>query len=686
MKPELLSPLRIGVDVGGTFTDVVVLDAAGVVRAVKSPSNPPDPAAGVLAALELTARQLDRSVSELLGACGLFVHGSTVATNVLLEKKGARTAMLCTEGFRDSLEIRRGLRADVWDHRAPMPQVLVPRYWRFGIPGRLDAKGHELAPLDEQALIDVARTLAEEKIESVAICFLHSYTNPSHEYRAKEILQGLLAEVSIHCSADVAPILGEYERSSTTAVNAYVGPRVIPYLKALDEKLSVLGLPNRMLLVQSNGGAASVEELARRPVQMVLSGPSAGVGSMRFYGADIGSENLMSIEVGGTSCDVMLSVNGHVSTADQLVVDGYHLSMPAVEIHTVGAGGGTIAHVDAAGLLHAGPEGAGARPGPAAYGLGGVRPTVTDAQLVLGRLRPGPYAGGAISLDLERATAAMEEYVARPLGIGIHEAAAGMLRLVEQNIRHAVEKVSTEHGCNPRNFTLIAAGGAGPLHGATVARTLGCQAAYIPRLAGVFCAFGMCNADVRYDYLRSWLGDLDADDDGALSKAFGSLMTQSAPVLAHEGFEGGQAEFRQGMDLRYQGQQSSINIETPTLDRAAIRAAFSREHVRLFGYEQPAGRIEITNLRLSAFGRTAPVRLQLAPTIAGDPLAMEMRQVWDETKRSMRATPVYDGKMLRAGHCIDGPAVIDEPSTTILINQGDRLLVTDASNYLVEIY
>lgn len=686
MDTPLTSPFRIGVDVGGTFTDIVVIDAASRIHAFKSPSNPADPAAGVMASVELAAGMLKVEVATLLAGTELFVHGSTIATNVLLEKKGAKVALLATEGFRDSLEIRRGIRRDVWDHRAPLPHVLVPRHRRFPVRGRMDASGNELEPIDREQVRALAAELKRQQVESVAICLLHSYKNADHEHAVASVLETELPGVFICCSADISPTIGEYERSSTVAVNAYVAPRVAPYLRALEGRLAKAGLARGLLIVQSNGGASSIDDLALRPVQMVLSGPSAGAGSLRFFGSDTGSENLVCIEIGGTSCDIMVASGGDISMTEQIEIDDHHLAIPAVEILTVGAGGGTISKLDPAGMLQAGPEGAGARPGPAAYGFGGTQPTVTDAQLVLGRLRAGPYAGGAISLDMERAREAIRTVLAEPLGLSVEAAAAGIIRLVEQNILHAVERMSIERGYNPRDFTLVAAGGAGPLHGVEVGRALGCGAVYIPRLAGVFCAFGMCNADIRHDAVKAWLSDVDAPDGAeAIAGQFEAMRRDAHALLSAQGFEEERMAFRQGMDLRYVGQQWTVPVETPDLEPAAIRKDFGTRYERLFGFHQPEGRIQVANLHLTSLGRIDPVRPHRARHVETVPIPVEVRPVWDERARAMLPTPVYDGRALAAGQTIMGPAVVDEDTTTILFGPGDRLRMTDAANYLVEI-
>lgn len=680
--------LRISVDVGGTFTDLVVVDATGALTAFKSPSNPGDPEAGVLAAVDLAAAGLGLARRDLLARCAAFVHGSTIATNTMLEGKGARVGLLTTEGFRDWLELRRGVRANPWDHRTPFPEVLVPRRLRLPVAERIDQDGSVLRPLDPASVRAAAEAFRAAGVESVAVCLLHAYRNPAHEEEVGALLAELLPGLPVSLSHAVAPVMGEYERGSTTVVNAYIAPRVVPYLRALEARLAAEGLGPRLLLVQSNGGVATVEALAPRPVQLLLSGPAAGVGALRYFGRDCGAANLISIEVGGTSCDVTLSRGGAVGMTDLLEIAGHTVVTPAVEIHTVGAGGGTIARRDAAGMLVAGPQGAGARPGPACYGLGGTMPTVTDCQLLLGRLKPGPYAGGAISLDADRAAAALAEQVAAPLGIGADAAASGVLRLVEQTIQHAVERVSIERGYDPRDFILVAAGGAGPLHGPATARALGLKRVYVPRLAGVFCALGMCNADLRQDHVRSWLADLDDAADpglGRLQDAVAAMRRQAEAELARQGFTGTDAATEVSIDLRYPGQQWPLTVPCAALTADAIRTAFEAAYRQLYGYVQEGARIETVNLRVAGIGRVPPLALRPPRAAEAPPMPVARRSVWIDPATGRAEADVYDGAGLQPGHRIAGPAIIEEATTTLIVGAGDALTVTGAGNYLIEI-
>ncbi len=683
---SLAAPWRIGVDVGGTFTDMVLRDSAGAVRIFKAPSVPADPSEGVLGVLRLAAQQLDISLTALLRDCALFVHGSTVATNTILEKKGAKVGMLTTEGFRDSLEIRRGIRDNQWDHRAPFPEVLVPRYLRLPVRGRIGADGKELAALAPEDVDAAAKVFAAEGVESVAVCLFNSFLDGAHERAVGAQLGKVWSGKWVSLSSDVMPTMGEYERGSTAVVNAYVAPKVTSYLRALDEQLRQFGLPRSLLLLQSNGGAVSVDQVAARPVMLVLSGPAAGVGALKGCAAPGEKANLISMEIGGTSCDVMVMASGDVPVTDELTIDGYHLTTPSVEIHTVGAGGGTVAWVDDAGLLHVGPQGAGARPGPAAYGLGGENPTVTDAQLVLGRLRPGPLAGGAVTLDGALARRAVETKLAKPLGLSVEDAAAGVIRLLEQNLLHAVERLSIERGHNPATFTLVAAGGAGPMHGTAVARALGCRRTLLPRAAGAFCAMGMLQSDVRQDYLQVFLADLDKAEAPSLEAGFAQIEARAREALARDGFGADAVVIEREADLRYDGQQWPVRVAIDAVfDAKAARKAFETEHQRLFGHIQPGGRIDITALRVVGRGRLDWTPPAARPPQVGTPQPRETRKVWIDPASGWRDVPIYDGADLAPGCKLKGPLLVEERTMTAFVGPADMLEVDARDDFLVHV-
>ena len=676
----------IGVDCGGTFTDLVLANSEHEVHVFKVSSVPSDPAQSVLAVLEQAAGSLGNSIAELLQKCPLFIHGSTIATNTLLEGKGARVGLLTSEGFRDSLQIRRGYRDNPFDHRTPFPPVLVPRYLRLPVRGRIDRDGREIGAFEPADVAAAAASFEEDGVEAIAVCLFNSFLNPIHERQAIQALDQYWPGKWTFASTDIAAILGEYERTSTVVMSAYIAQRSVGYLHRLDKRLRDLGLPQPILLIQSNGGAVSVEQIASRPVTLMLSGPAAGVGALEYYRRAVGTDDLISMEIGGTSCDVILMNNGQVDVTDRIQVGGYELALPSVDIFTIGAGGGTIAGVDSAGLLYAGPAGAGANPGPASYGLGGSEPTVTDAQLILGRLRQGAYAGGAVSLDIDLARQAIEHRIAEPLAIGIEQAAAGVIRLVDQNLLQAVQEISSSRGHDPRRFTLVAAGGAGPMHGTTIGRLLGCPRVYVPRLSGVFCALGMLHTNVRHDFVREFLRQLDRADPAEITDLFEDLATQGRQVLEADNFAAGSQRLIHEMDLRYVGQQYDLRVslgETATYDVAFIRKAFEIEHDRLFGHTQPEGAVTISKLRLVAIGELPPLHLPKAAAAETKPAAMERRRVWFDDAVGWHEVDVYKGSDLAPGHSINGPVLIEEKTTTVLVGPADILEVDAADNFRI---
>ncbi|WMY10924.1 hydantoinase/oxoprolinase family protein [Paraburkholderia phenoliruptrix] len=685
-RNDVVSPWRIGVDTGGTFTDLVLVDARGHVFANKSPSVPANPAQGVLEAVKEAAKLLGFDVANLLAECSQFIHGTTVATNLLLERKGAKVGFLCTEGFRDSLEIRRGWRANMWDHRTPWGEVIVPRYLRLPVTERIASSGEVLTKLAEDTVHAAARTFAREGVEAVGICLINSYVNDAHEKRCEDLIREALPRAYVTRSSQVAPIMGEYERASTTAANAYAAPRVLPYLQELANTLKEWGLRSRLLLVQSNGGAISLEQLTARPGSLALSGPAAGLASLELFGRLSGTQNVISIEIGGTSCDVTVVTDGRVATTDSLTINDIVIALPSVDIHTVSTGGGTICTADGAGMIKFGPEGVGARPGPACYGRGGTLPTVTDAHLLLGHLRPGPFAGGHIELDEKLAEKAMRSAMSEPLGATVHDAAAAVLQIADQNIIHAIEEVSLQRGLDPTRYTLVGAGGAGALHAVEVARRLGMTRVFIPRLAGVFCALGMCNAKIRHDLIRA----LGQTLDGAYLTEVGleaeMLAIQGRAMLSEDGFHGDRTLIETQVDLRYAGQSWTISLPFAGQDYAQLHEAFDALHLRLYGSSQSQAALEVVSVRVAAYGLLPPLKTDAAKVECQTaPEPAETRCVRIAGDEWIDNVPVYDGTALIPGHRFDGPAVIEEQTTTLLIGLGDRVAIDAFGNYLIDV-
>jgi N-methylhydantoinase A len=686
MMLPLAHSFRIGVDIGGTFTDVSIVDAVGRIHAAKSLSVPFDPARGVIEALRQAAQGLAMTLPDLLAHTSLFVHGSTIATNTLLERTGAKVGLLTTQGFRDTIEIRRGWRSNPWDHRTPWPDPLVPRHRRLSIIERMGVDGKPVVPLDPVSVHEALRHLLAFEVESIAVCFLHSYRNSEHEDRCFEIIAKHAPKIWLTRSSELAPIAGEYERSSSAVINAYVAPRVVPYLEGLELKLRELGL-RKLLVVQSNGGVASVAQIARRPVAMLLSGPAAAAGALAHYQNEAENRHLISLEVGGTSCDVMMMRDGEIGMTDLLDIDRLRVAVPSVEITTVSAGGGSIATVDTGGLLTVGPRGAGSHPGPACYERGGTQPTVTDAQLLLGRLRPGSHGNGSIALNRGLAEQAIRRHIAEPLGLQVVEAAAGIIRLAEQTMLHAVENVSIEKGLDPRRFTLLAGGGAGALHAASIARLAGCRNVFIPRLAGVLCAFGMCNTDIRCDLHRSCPMALEPQHQAALRQVADALIAEATALLEAEGFGPERRSFSTSWNVRYAGQQSAIPVAVQRCEPiAAIATRFEAEHLRLFGHTQPDARHQVVSIKVSAFGGLGNNLSQdAASNITRCVRTDQHREIWVDPAHDWRVVPVFLGSSLVPRMILDGPALIEEATTTILVGACDRLRVTKAGNYIIEL-
>ncbi|MBI2962655.1 MAG: hydantoinase/oxoprolinase family protein [Deltaproteobacteria bacterium] len=682
---------RIGIDVGGTFTDFVLVDGAGRLFEAKVVSTPGDPARSIGEGLEALAAQLPAPLAELLASVDLVVHGSTVALNALIEQRGARTALLTTAGFRDSLEIRLAWKEKRYDWRYPPPPVLVPRHLRLPIRERITKEGEVHTPLVEEDVHAAAREIRRLGVESIAVCFLWSFRNPAHERRVGEILAAELPGVYVSLSVDVLPEIREYDRTSTTVVNAYVGPILRRYVEAIETYFAALGYRGAVRYQQSNAGIASGAEIVKKAVCALGSGPAAAPPAGLFHSRRFAQDDILTVDMGGTSCDVCLVRRGQPDLAKGVDVHRYRIGVPMIDVNTVGAGGGSIAFVDEGGILHVGPRSAGARPGPAGYGLGGVEPTVTDADIVLGYVDASRTLGGRIGLRPDLARRAVHERVAAPLALADEVAALAIFKIVNNNMARAIHEVSVERGYDPRDFALYVAGGCGPVHAWMLAREIGVERVFVPRVAPAFCAFGEVVSDVRHDYSRSVAGRMDTIDPARLGRLFAEMEEEGSRALGAEGIAPARVEVTRRYDIRYVGQIYECVVTTP---RGPLTAQSLREiverfhgvHQSLYAYAERDNLCELINVGVSVTGKLAPVDLAERRAEGGGPPApIGARPVYFEERGGTVDSPVYAGDRLRPGQVIDGPAVVEEKATSIVAFPGTRLRLDGATYVLAAV-
>ena len=668
---------RVGVDVGGTFTDLVAIDDDGRIITAKSASTPQDQSVGVLAGLELLAGSLGIERAALLAATDRIVHGTTVATNALLERKGATLGLLTTEGHRDVLEMREGLKDDRYALRQPAPEPLVPRYLRLPVRERIRADGTVGTPLVRASLRSAIRTLAAAQIEAVAVCYLHAYRSPEHERITAAALARELPAAYVSLSSDVFPQIKEFERVCTTVVNAYVGPVLERYLERLAQRLAVAGYAGPVLIMQSHGGLATIADAVRLAAGGVLSGPAGGVAAARHASRILRHSNLIAFDMGGTSTDMSLIVEGEAAVSTDRRVAGHRVALHSLDIASIGAGGGSIAHVDAGGVLHVGPGSAGADPGPACYGRGGTAPTVTDANLVLGFLDPGRFLGGRQRLDGEAGARAVDT-IAEGLGIDRMAAAQGIHRIVNTRMAEGIRLVSVRRGVDPRRFALLSFGGAAGVHVTAVARALDLSRVVVPKLAPVFSAWGMLASDLRYEVVRTHIGDASALDGRELDALYREMEAQGRARLVEAAFEG-EIVCRRSADMRYGEQIFEVEVPLDGLDwsgpdpAAAIAEAFHHRHEALYTYALRDQEAVLVNARLAVVGRLPAVPVEPA-LVRGSPAASgTSRPVW---LGSWRRLPVYELDALVPGQRIEGPAIVESAATTVLLRAGDTARTT----------
>ena len=674
---------RLGVDVGGTFTDLALWDEARRRLTVfKLPSVPGNPADGILAGLRSIIVRDGVAPADL----SFVAHGTTVATNALLEKKGARTAVITTRGFRDLLEIARQKRPHLYDLQADKPQTLVPRDLRFEVRERLLPDG---TVLEKLSLDDVRSTLdaMPPDVDAIAICFLYSFLDASHERIAGQEARERRSGAFVALSSATSPEFREYERLSTTVINAYLGPTISRYVRRFGDEVRTLGVPGAPYINQSNGGIISIAAAAEQPVRTLLSGPSAGVMGAGWVARAAGVDSIITFDMGGTSTDVARVERGEPVVASERTIDGYPVRIPSLEIESVGAGGGSIARVDSGGALKVGPESAGAAPGPACYGRGGIHPTVTDANVVLGRLSGSHLLDGAMTLHPDLAAAAVDR-LAHDLGVDRIAVARGILSVVQTNMLGAIRIVSVQKGYDPRAYTMVAFGGAGPLHAAALARDIGIRQVLVPPAPGILCALGLLVEPRRLDLVRTRVGLLDAAFAADVARLFDELEAEARAWLEREGVTSARRRITRAFDMRYLGQNFELRVPEPAErgDVEALRRAFLREHERVYGYAADDEPVQVVNVRLTALGDPEPLDLPaVAAASKPDPGAARVgeRPVWFDETGAFTPTPVYRREKLLAGHTIPGPAIVEQMDSTTVVLPGQSATVDTHGNLLI---
>ena len=676
---------RIGVDSGGTFTDICLFnDQTGQFATWKVSSTPDDPSRGIADGIEQALTRVGATAASV----AYFGHGTTVGTNALIQHRGAKTGLITTDGFRDLLEIGRQKRPDLYDLFTEKPPVLVTRDLRLGVPERLRHDGTVQTPLDEAAVRAAARQLREAGVAAVAICFLYGFVRPGHEQRARQILAEELPGAFLSSSHEVAPEFREYERMSTAVVNAYLGPVMQGYIGRLAGRLTALGLQAAPHLTQSNGGVIGFEQAARLPVRTVLSGPSTGVVAAQQVGLAANRPDLITFDMGGTSTDVALLQGGACRLSSEATVHGYPIKAPMLDIHTVGAGGGSIAYVDSGGLLKVGPRSCGASPGPVCYGHGNQEPAVTDANMVLQTLNPAHLLGGRMPVRQDLARAAIER-LASQLGLGLMETAQGIISVVTANMARAIRVVSVQRGHDPRDYTLAAFGGAGPLHAARLARELDVARVLVPRNPGIFCALGLLLTDLCADFAATRLTTLAPAAAPDVEAAFATLRAQADAWFEAEAITAPQ--LARTVDMRYAGQNYELPIPLPDgpvtpASLAALADAFAAAHGRMYGFVAEGETVQLVTFRVEATGPVPKAHFARQSEAGPDATAAiaATREVWLPESGGFVPCPVYDRDRLHPGHRFTGPAIVEQMDATTVVLPAMQASVDPHQNLLLE--
>ena len=688
---------RFGFDIGGTFTDFVLLNTtSGDVHTYKALTTPRNPGEAVMEGWRALLERTGASGADIENA----IHGTTLITNALIERKGATTAMITTAGFKDVLEMAREMRYDIYDLLMVLPEPLVARPLRLEVPERLDAKGQVVAKLELEDLEKLAPTLEKHGVEAVAVCFLHAFTNPAHEEMARDWLAERLPDVSVSISSEVAPQIREYERMSTTVANAYVQPLTERYLHRLQDSLRASGFAHDLYLMLSSGGITTVDTAAKFPVRLTESGPAAGALVAVFYGQLTGHDDLVSFDMGGTTAKMCLIRDAQPTVTDTFEIarvrrfkrgSGLPVRIPTIELIEIGAGGGSIARVDELGLLKVGPDSSSAEPGPACYGQGGTDPTVTDADAVLGYINPDFFLGGRMQLDLESAKRAIDERIAKPMGLDVTEAAYGIYRVVNENMISATRVHVTERGADPRKLNLIAFGGAGPMHAHEIAKSLKMKGYICPAAAGVASALGFLTAPASFQFARTHIAKVTPEAIADIDEVFAALEVEGRATLARAGVPDADMRFVRQADIRHAGQGHDIVVTLPSRPLAQVdldeelRPIFYETYEGIYGHAHRHLGLEITTCRLTATGPTPTVTLkQLTADGKDASVAIKStRNAYFADAGGYVETPCYDRAKLSAGATFVGPAIVEDIDSTAVIGPGTRVEIDRYANLVV---
>jgi N-methylhydantoinase A len=682
--------IKIGIDVGGTFTDFLLTKEDGTSEIYKVLSTPDDPSIGVLNGLNRMAESKKVELTDFIKDVETIVHGTTVTTNAVLTYNGAKTGLLTTKGLRDALEMRRGIREEQYNNRFTNVTPLVPRYLRLPIEERLDYKGDIIVPITDSDVLENLDRLKKENIEAVAICFMNSFSNKEHEQKAAELVRKELPGAYLTVSSELLPSIRFYDRISTTVLNSYVGPILRGYLNSLTKKLKDIGFEGVLLIMQSNGGVISPEIATNTAAATLLSGPAGGPVAGIAYTSIQGYNDCITVDMGGTSFDAALIKDKTPLVTTEGEINRLRLALPMLGIVTIGAGGGSIGWIDEGGLLRMGPQSAGAKPGPACYNLGGDLPTATDADLILGYLDKDFFAGGKIPLNYEKAEAAIKKHVADKLDLGIVEAAAGMYQVINVNMASGVREVSVKRGYDPREFPLVVAGGAGPVHACMIALELEIPVMVIPKESSIFCAAGMLMSDLKHDFVRTYATSFDNVDSNVFGSLFAEMENEGSELLSSENIPKERIEPVYSLDMRYVKQYHEVNVvitkkEVENVDIESIARKFHPEHNRLYGYslEEEGTQIELINMRLTLIGKTDKPKFIEEQNQGEDAKGAikGRRNVYLPNKKDFQELDVYDGFALKCGNRIEGPAIIEQVNTTTFVSPEYNVICDKYGSY-----